>query len=828
MGGMLGSIGRDVRWGIRALARRPLYALLAVLTLGLGIGVNTAIFSLLDGALLRPLPFPDSGRLMQVVLRVPANQFFPGQEPRDMVWSHPKFETFRDAQEVFEGVALYRDSELNLTGVEQPESLRAEWVGPGYLEILRTAPLLGRPFSAEEESAPGTPVALIGHELWLSRFGGDRGVLEETVELDLVEHRIVGVMPRGFRGLTGNAQVWVPLERLGREVLDQPQSHSFSLVGRLETGVTPQQAHAEIERLGALVHDAFQPRVAAADPWSAQGHFLEEIRTDAGLERSIWLLFAAVSFFLLLVCVNLAGLVLARAMERQREIAVRMSLGAGRWRVARQLVVENLLLAALGGALGLLVAGAGAGVLARMAPQTAQAFRGSLQPLTAIGFALVEVDLRVVLFAASVSLLTAVGFGLLPALKASGVDLSRSLKATGAASDGRSLARWRRWLVSIEVALALVLVSGAGLTMRSLGQLYSADMGFDAEGVLTLRVKLPQQQYDPPRARDFFQEFEREVAALPGIEAAGFNICTPLSAACNGTVAVFPDRPEVPRGQEPPVGMHYVDDGYFQALKIPLIRGEWFGSRHPDGPKVVLVNQTAAREFWPGEDPVGRPVQLYSGGFHTGATVIGVVGDVRYEGLATPPEAAAYVPLAQSPRTRGFLFVRAQSPRALAPAIAEVLRRLDPNLPMTQVLTMDDRVRAAADRTRFLSGLLGLFAALALGLSALGLYGVMSYLVGQKTREIGLRQALGAQKRDILRHVMGHSLTPLAAGIVGGGSAALLLGRWLEPELYQVRAFDPVTMALAAAVILATGLAAGFLPARRASKLEPMTALRYE
>jgi len=811
------TILQDLRYAARTLARQPGFTAIAVFTLAVGIGANTAIYSVVDATLLRTLPYQDPGRLMKVSLTTPA---MPGPRSRqardDMIWSYPKYQTFRKLQQVFADTAVYMPYTYNLTGSGDPERLRVEIVGAGYFPVLGIHAELGRTFLAEEDVTPEKDfVAVLSHGLWERRFGFDPQIVGKTISLDLKPFTVVGVLPAGFQGLSGPADVWLPVHILnGPNELDQAQSHSWNMVARLKPGISVEQAKGAVALLGPRIEEAWP--MTTFPGWGAKARPLDETRTDPTIRKSVLVLFGAVSFVLLIACVNIANLLLARGSTRSREMAIRLAVGANRGRLVRQLLTESLLLAVLGAVASVALAYVGVRALEAVNP----AFGGRLSGLALLGLTSIRLDTRALLFTFAIALATGVLFGLIPALQGS---RGRLRPSGSGALTGKSA------LVVVEVALAVILLTGAGLMLKSFGRLVATRSGVDPDNVLTMRINLPESMFTTGSTA-FFEPLEKRVAALPGVLSAGMSNCHALAGGCNGTVIWFRDRPPVPRGSEPSTGVHFVSPDYFKTMRIPLLRGRWFTAADRKGsPKVVVISDSAARRFWPGEDPIGRPIAVGQGGFNDRAEVIGVVGDVRYGQMDEPPQPDVYIPHLQSSRSSLVLFVRtAGNPAALTQAVEREVHALDKNLPVYDVKTMNERIRDATSRARFSAVLLAVFAAIALVLAAVGIYGVMSYLVTQRTREIGIRIALGAGSADVLSLVVRRGATLALAGIAIGVAGALASTRVLATLLYEVKPGDPSTYITIAAVLAAVALLASYIPARRASSVDPSSALRAE
>ncbi len=821
---------QDLRYGLRTLLKDRSFSAVALLILALGIGANTAIYSAVDSTLLRRLPFQDPDRLMKVSLTTPSMY---GDPPRtDMVWSYPKYETFSQLQRVFEDTAVYQSHAFNLSGDGEPEQVRGEIVGASYFRVLGEQPEVGRTFLPEEDRTAGTHfVVILSGPLWRRRFAGSPQVLGRTVRIDLKNYTIVGVMPAGFQPLSGQADVWIPAHTLDADELGERWNHSWDVIARLKRGVSVEQAKRAAVALGQQV-DAAHP--GHFKGWGAIARTLNEVRVDPVVRKSILVLFAAVGLVLLIACVNIANLLLARSTSREREIAIRLAVGAERWRLVRQLLVESVLLAFAGALLSVAVTFSGVRLLAAINPANGGSFaRIRISGLTQIGLSSIHLDSRALLFTFGIALITGVIFGLLPAIAASNPDLTSALKSTSASKTGHAAFRLltgKSILVVAEFALAFMLLVSAGLMMKSFGRLLATRVGVDPEDVLSLRIDVPSSNQDRDVETPFFEQLENGIRSLPGVLSAGMSNCYPLAGGCNGTLIWFRDRPEVPSGTEPTVGVHFVSPEYFKTLKIPLLRGRWFEPTDRKGKtKVVLISEAAAKKFWPGQDPIGRPIGVGQGGFGDRAEIIGIVGDVRYGEMDEPPIPDVYISYLQSPRSSLMIFVRATtSPAALIPAVRRQVHELNKDLPVYDIQLLPNRMAASTARARFSATLLAVFALLALALAAIGIYGVMSYVVAQRTHEIGVRMALGAEPGNVRWLMLARGATLALAGVVIGILGSLASTRVLASLLYQVKPGDPSTYAVISAVLGVAALVAIYVPARRATRVDPMVALRAE
>ena len=827
----MSAIRQDVACAVRSLRKGPAFTITAVLLLALGIGANVAIFSLVRAVVLKPLPFHEPDKLMLVHMLGP-DRDAPGVFRR-FIWSYPKYLLYRDSQKAFESTGAFTSSAWNLTGAGSADRIIGELVEASYFSTLGVEAIAGRTFSASETASPGSePIVLLGHGIWTRRFGGSP-VVGQTIGLNGIPHTIVGVLPQGFRGLTGQAEVWVPLTTQPADVLGEKWNHSYTVVGRRRAQVSAPQADAETRTIGTAIDAAIPDPMTASIHWSATAVPLNDDRVDPLVRRSMMLLLLAVASVLLLVCINMANLVLVRALARQREVATRLALGASRLRIVRQLMTESVLLAAMGalGAIG--VAYLLVSIGASMMPDLRMVLpRGDASGLTRVGLGGVGFDSAVLLFTLGLALASAVLFGLGPAWRASRRDLTEAMKSvsSGAVSPDVRGGRMRGALVVGEIALALVLLTAGGLMVKSVSRLQATELGFRPSGLLTARVALPGPEYTPQRATQFFQTLVERLHDQPGVIAVAYGNCPPVSGGCNGTVATFPDRPPVARGAEPSVGVLWASPDYFETLGIRLVRGRVFTDHdRADTPKVVVINESAARTFWGNEEPVGKRIGVGQGGFGAGAEVIGVVADVRYGAVETSVQPDVYLPLLQSMRASGFVFLRgAVSTQELVSIVRKELQDMDPSLPLTDVKLMDERFGDATWRTRVSASLLAAFAALALMLAILGLYSVMSQGVEQRRREIGLRLALGATRGNILGLIVRRVVLIAGAGIVLGILLAIPAGRLLSGLLYQVSPGDPAVLAVLSVGLMLVAVLAGFIPARRATRVDPLNSLRME
>ncbi|HKP84833.1 MAG TPA: ABC transporter permease [Blastocatellia bacterium] len=826
---------QDLRYGTRTLLKSPGFTAVAILSLALGIGANTAIFSVVNAVLLRPLPYKNPDQLMQVFLE---SENPKGGLESSALWSYPKFQALRDSSEAFEQVAAVSDQNFPLTDTDSPERLNVEMVSASYFPMLGVEAATGRTFLDEEDKTPGThPVAVIGHALWVRRFGSDPDIIGRTISLNKIPLTIVGVLPEGFKGQKATAEVWVPMMMAPQLTfarrLQAPFAHWTEVIARLKPGVSFAQAQGEMGIVAGKMREAIPmtPQMAASmPPESIKLTALKEAKLDPAISKSFLILFAAVGFVLLIACVNIANLMMARGLSRQKEIAVRMALGASRGRLIRQLLTESVLLAVLGGVVGLLVSLWGVEFLSAFKPA---AGKGNSYAQV-LDFSKANIDAQVLAFNALLSVVTGVLFGLLPAIQASRPDVNEALKeGTGiAGTRHRSYLHGfvhlgpRNLLVVTEIALALVLLIGAGLMIRSFARLQALPTGFSPDHLMTMRVQLPK--YKPGDAARFNEQLLGRISNLPGVEAATVASSTPLSNNSSGTVMTIKDQPDAGASG---VGIHSIGPDYFKALRIPVLAGRAFTDQDRAGsPRVVIINEAAARKFWPDQDAIGKQVWLGVGWEQNEfGEIVGVAGDVKYGKVEEAFEPQVYVPYLQPTEDASFVIARtANDPAKIVAALRQEVIALDKNVPVYDVKTMQERSADATSRTRFSAVLLGTFASLALALSAIGIYGVMSYRVSGRTREIGVRMALGASSRNVLGLVLRDGVVITLAGVALGLCGALAATRVLASQLYGVETTDTETFAVVSLLLAAVALAACYVPARRATKVDPMVALRYE
>jgi predicted permease len=813
-GGWLEDFWQDLRYGARMLRKQPGFTLIAVLTLALGIGANTAIFSVVNALWLRPLPYPQAE---QLVLAWHRNT----KQGDDSFLTSGNYLDLLRQNQAFAQMAAISDHDFSLTGQGEPERLQGQLVSAAYFRLLKVAPALGRDFTEADDQEDATRVVILSHGLWQRRFGGRADVIGQTLTLNELPYTVVGVTPPGFAVPEGNAELWAPIA-FGAEAASERGSFYLSALARLKPGVTLEQAQSEADVIARNLEQAY-PKSNTDLGFSIVSLHGFMVR---GFKQALWVLLGAVVFILLIACVNVANLLLARAAAREKELAVRAALGAGRRRLIRQLLVESTLLAFCGAALGLLLAVWGIQALKFISPTGPNAIARLDE---------VNLDWRVLGFTLGVAYLTGIIFGLVPALQLSQPDLQHALKEGGRGSSNPARRRLRAILVVAEVALSLVLLIGAGLLIRSFIRLQNVDPGFNTERLLTMNVVMSQAKArDLTNITNFYQQVIEQVQSLPGVEAASVATVAPIVSSGRRSPIVLEDKPDPPPGVFQVANNRVVSPDYFRTLGVPLLQGHLLSAQdHAQAPGVAVINQAMARHYWGEEDPVGKHFKIGARASNVPwLTVVGVVGDVRQAGLNSDSLPELYTPFTQEhqrfvrPRV---LFVRTTGdPRNLVAAVRSKIWAVDQDQPINDVRTMEEIVSQWLAPRRFNLVLLGVFAALALVLASVGLYGVISYVVSQRTREIGVRVALGAQPRDILKLIVGQGLVLTLCGIIIGLLASLFLTRWLESLLFGVSATDPMTFAAIALLLTMVALLACWIPARRATKVDPMNALRHE
>jgi predicted permease len=827
---MLESILRDIRFARRSLLRTPVLTFAAILSIGLGIAATTAVFSIVNAALFRLPPFERADRLIMLY----SERHAPNSPPARERWSWQRSRMLRERAGSFEQIATFSPSVLALTsGETDPEPITADLVSASYWPLLRARPVIGRAFGPEvDEGRAEHPEIIVGYDLWQRRFGGEAAILGRTVDVNGVPLRVIGVAPQGFVGITGNAQAWIPATMapaLSYGDYLVTNQNFICAVGRLKDGITLDRARAELDLVGAGIMTLLPP--ATSNPAVRYGVAtmpLADARIDPATRRPMWLLLAAAACLLLLACANVAGLLLGRAVSRQREIAIRVATGASRGRIVRQLLIESGLLGLAGGVLGVLVAIPAAKQL--MLPAAAARSRNMYG---AVGeFAMPGVDYRVLAFCVVVCALTAIAFGLFPSLRATRVDLTRDLKE-GSPSGGNGRVTSRQLIVGLETALAVLLLFSGGLLMSGWRRMTDAEVGFDRSNLMTFLVRPSDVAYPAPKAPALIERVLTEIEALPGVEAATVDGCFPVGTGCANTTLFVMGRPQPARDAAPPVLRHYVGPNHFATLRVPLIRGRYFNAGDRAGAnRVAIINDLAAERFWPDEDPIGKRVWFGGGSTFnspdSSAEIVGIVGNVAYQQLDEHPfQPDFYTPYAQFTYATRMVLVRTTgNPLALANDVRRAVRRADPNLALFDVKTMEDRMADSWSRLTYQIRLLTAFALAAVLLAGMGIFAVIAHVVSDRRREIGVRVALGATPAQVIATVGDRGARPAMIGLIAGVAASTIAGRFMAASVYGVRALDPLVVAAVVATTLVVIVSASYLAARRALAIEPAESLR--
>ncbi len=803
---------QDLRYAFRLLAKSPGFTLIAVLTLALGIGANTAIFTVVNAVLLRPLGFRDPSRVVLVAEKTS----YP-----TVSTSYENYIDWRGQSHSFESLEATRGTTITLTGTGEPERLNARMATAPLFSLLGVNAILGRTFLAEEDRAGGAPVVILSYGLWQRRFGAARDILGQSITLDSQPYTVVGVLPSGFE-LLQPADVFLPFTPWAKTLPDDRNWHpGIFVIGRLSDGIAREQARTEMVGITKRLEQQYPiyNTGKSADVVGLQEQLVQNVRP------ALLLLLGAVGAVLLIACVNVANLLLARAAARGREVAIRTSMGASRWRVTRQLVTESLLLSLAGGALGLLFAWASLGPLLKLSSTSVPAV------LT------VGLDRWVLFFTLAVSFVTGLVFGIVPAVRTAKLDLRETLnEGSRGSTTGPGQHRIRGVLVVAEIAMAMLLLVGAGLLLRSFSRLQEVPPGFQADHLLVADLPLSLTAYSKPQQRfEFFDRLVERAKSLPGVRSAGAASFLPVSGGGGALHFNINGRPPKSPHDYTVTGYRTVTPNYFETLGMPLVQGRFFTAADTEkAPPVVVINSAMARTYFPVENPLGKRLQL--GAIPESDVpwmeVVGVVGDVR-QGLDLDPQAEMYLPYRQADQVLpvfqlSIVLRTATDPLLQAAALRSALAEIDPNQPLVRVRTMEENMAATVAQPRFRTWLIGIFAALALVLAGVGVYGVMSYTVTQRTSEIGIRVTLGAQPEDVFRIVVGEGLRLALAGVGVGILAALALTRLLRSFLYGVSAYDPLTFGGVALILTLVAVAASFFPARRATLVDPLVALRYE
>jgi putative ABC transport system permease protein len=830
-GGFMETLIQDLRFGLRMMLKNPGFTLIAVITLALGIGANTAIFSVVNGVLLRPLPYDEPERLLFV------NEH--GSSGGEMGISYPNFIDWRARNRVFERIGFFTSGGYKLTAGGETEGVSAGEVTADLFAALRVNAALGRVFTNEDDKPGATPVVLLSHGLWQRRFSGNPQVVGKSITLDGYLYTVIGVAPKEFSFPSG-AELWVSA---GLKAAHSPDWRlrgnrpNFYAVARLKPGVTLEQARADLDSIAANLEKQY--------PETNMGQRVRMIPLLENYVRNIrpalQILLGAVSFVLLIACANVASLMLARATARQKEMAVRAALGAGRMRIIRQLLTESILLALLGGGLGLAIGQWSVKIILAISPGTTIPRVGEIR-----------LDNRVLLFTAAVSLFTGIFFGLLPAFQASRPNVQEALKKTGLPPRGAPghKGRLRSGLLVAQIALTLALLVGAGLLIRSFQQLHRVALGFDYENLMTFGIECPPRKYpELERQIRLYQEVSQRLATLPGVQSVGLSsLRLPLSAGGWRTNFMVEGEPALPPSQRPGMDASVVDASYFKTMKIPLLRGRWF-NEHDDrshltqentkgmnaiqrlvaGLRSVIVDEEFARRYWTNGDAIGKRIRLGDSDAGAVVTVVGIVGRVKMEGLSDESNRVqGYFPYLQFPFGPAIVVRTQTAPETLIAAVRQEVRAIDSELQISNIRTMEQIRSKSIAPQRFNLALLGIFAGIALALAFVGIYGVMAYVVAQRTHEIGIRMALGASPGQALKLVVRQGMTLAGGGVMLGLVAAFGLTRLMKSLLFGVSATDPATFAAIPLLLAGVALIACYMPARRASKVEPLEALRHE
>lgn len=810
------AVWQDFSYGLRSLLKRPGFTVVALLTLALGIGANSAIFSVVNAIVLRPLPYPNSKQLTTIL----GNLHKTGLEEIEI--SAPEFRDFTEQSKSFEQIAAYTTQGLNLTGADQPERLSGAVVSANLFPTLGVAPERGRNFLSEEDQFGHDQVVILSEALWQRRFGGDPAIVNKTIDLEGRPTTVVGIMPPGFHFPDKEVEAWMPLA-LPPDLFTENNrgSHFLDVVARLKPGVTQVQAQADLDMVATRMSEGH--RNAYPRGFSATVRSLHE-EVVGSLRRAMLILLGAVALVLAVACANVAHLGLANAASRYKEVAIRAALGANRIRVVQQFLIESLLLSIIGGAAGLALAIWGVRVLVDLMPKDTPRLEE------------IRLDYRVVLFTLGVSVLTGIVFGLAPAFQAARTDLNEVLKEGGrGGTEGVHRLRLRSLLVVSEFALALVLLIAAGLMIKSLQRLQDVKPGFDSANLLTMRLDLPTTKYAQfSQSQSFFEQLFDRLQARSEVKSVGAINLLPFGGSGGDRSFTIEDQPVAEGQPHPDEQIRFVSAGYFRTMGIPLLKGRDFTSRDlPDTPQVVIANQALVRRYWPNEDALGKRIS-FSTRKPKWYEIVGVVGNVKHRGLDIEDKPEFYVPFLQplfadSNVQPMYVVVRTSSdPLNAISFVRREVAAIDRDQPIANLLTMDQRIADSVAPRRFNMFVMGLFAALALILAAIGIYGIMAFSVAQRTHEIGVRMALGARNRDVLTLVLEHGFKLAVIGIAVGLVGAFALTRLMSSLLFGVSATDPGTFLIDALILAVVALLACYIPARRATKVDPLVALRYE
>ena len=813
----MNSLLQNIRFGLRMLAKSPGFTAVAALTLALGIGANTAIFTVADALLLRPLPYANPQRLTMVYETSITNR------SEESVFSYPYFARLRDQQHSFSGISAFAGDDFDMTGRGEPRQISAGRVSWNFFDVLGVRPLLGRNFFASEGQRGSNHVLMLSHQFWISEFGGARGVIGQSLMLDSLGYTIVGVLPANFvfAPLGNDTQVWIPREfelNIATPAHIQAGMGYLEGIARLAPGVSIEQAQSEMDVLHKEYCRDNPTRPDANPKWPSAVTPLQTMIV-ANIRAAVLILMGAVGVVLLIACANVASLLLSRALKRKKEMAVRTALGARRGAIVRQLLVESLLLAAISGVIGIFAGYAGTRALLALNHDTVSQLSGGI-----------AMDWRVLCFTIAISLVSGVLFGLAPALQLSKTDLSSVLRDEGRGSTGsRRAANSQNLLVVAQVALSMILLIGSGLLIRSFLHLMNVNPGFDPRNVLTMRINLSPSKYGTnAQMVSFYNEVLRQMQSLPGVRAAAISSALPPTPTRFAPI-LAEGQPVVPLPQRPGVNIETISPDYAKVLRVPLERGREFTAEdNQTTPTVTMVNQAFVRRYWPDENPIGKHIWL--GTIATPVEVVGVFGDEKNNGISREPAPEMLLPFPNLPWSHLRLSLRSAGgdPMALVPAVRRRLARIDSVQPITEVQTLEQILAQSRAQSKFTVTLFGIFSGVALVLAIVGIYGVISYTVAQRMHEMGIRMALGADKRDIFRLVIGRGLRLAGIGIAIGLVAPFTVTHLMSSLLYKVSPADPLTIIGSAILFFAAALLASYIPARRASRTDPMAALRYE
>ena len=815
----MGTFLQDLKYGIRMLKKNIGFTVVAVLALMLGIGANTAIFSVLNVTLLRRLPYPNPDELMVV------GENNPQINQNQLTISPGNYLDYKNQNQSFQSLAVYRITSttgFNLSGIEVPERVAGALISADMLPTLGVSPAIGRNFTPEEQKIGNHRSVILSHGLWQRHFGSDPGIVDKTIQLNGINYRVDGVMPKGFEFptndvLTGGqtlpkpVELWVPLAISDKDWLVRGSRFLYA-VGRLKPGVTPEQAQSEMK----VISDRLSTLATQNKDWSGKANPMHRQSVES-IRFTLIVLLGAVAFVLLIACANVANLLLARAATRKEEISIRMAMGASRMRLIRQLLTESVVLALIGGVLGMLLAIWGLNWLTSLIPN-------KIPAVNQIGL-----DSRVIIFTLGISFVTAIVFGIAPAVQASKADFNETLKEGGRGAGGTIGRRTRSLLVVTEIALAVVLLIGASLLVRSFQRIENVNPGFDPSRLTAFQIALPAAKYkDDPPIISFFQQLNERLKAVPGVQSVSGTTAIPLEGTSNYTSYLVEGQPPLKQGEFNLAEHIGIFPDYFKTMRVPVLRGREFTSADDvKGKMVVMINEALAQKHWPNEDPIGRRIIIdYDN--NNPREIVGVVSNVKHFGLDTETKPEMYVPQYNYPFYGTYMVVRANNDQPLGAVIQREILNLDKDVPIYNVRTMDQMVAESVAQRRFNMLLMTYFAVIAAILAAVGLYGLISYSVSQRAHEIGIRMALGARQTDILKLILGYGLRLSIVGIIIGIIGAYALTRVMKTLLFNVSATDPVTFIGMAVLLLVIAVLASLIPARRAMKVHPMVALRYE